>query len=354
LRVSNGGDVRTLTGTARIGIISGTFTNLTPGTTYTVTAFVQNNVGYYYGDEVTFKTLAELPTLTTTAGSSIASTTATSGGNIISDGGGTVTARGVCWGTATSPTITNAKTSDASGTGTFTSSLTSLTENTTYYIRAYATNSAGTGYGNEVTIKTILNSGTLTDIEGNVYKYVTIGTQVWMAENLKTTKYNDGSAIPLVTDYNTWGDLKTPGYCWFNNDIFYKNTYGALYNWFAVNTGMLAPIGWHVPSDAEWSVLTTFLGYEDVAGGKMKETGTSHWKAPNQGATNTSSFTGLPGGYRDYNGIFTDLGDRAGFWTTSTANTGDAWLRELHFSYQTVNRYDWYQVHGYSVRCIKD
>lgn len=193
-----------------------------------------------------------------------------------------------------------------------------------------------------------------TDADGNYYPVVKIGDQWWMAENLKTTSYKDGGPILLVPDYNTWKDLKTPGYCWFNNDTFYKNTYGALYNWHAVNTGKLAPTGWHVPSDAEWTVLTTFLGYEDIAGGKMKETGTTHWKAYKIVATNSSGFTGLPGGYRDYNGLYKDLADRAVYWSTSDANTGDAWLRELHSSFNYVNRFDWYQVHGYSVRCIKN
>jgi len=109
---------------------------------------------------------------------------------------------------------------------------------------------------------------TVTDIDGNVYHIVAIGTQVWMAENLKTTKYNDGTFIPLVTDSTAWGNLSTPGYCWYNNDAAtYKNTYGALYNWFTVNTGKLSPKGWHIPSDTEWETLITYLGGESLAGG---------------------------------------------------------------------------------------
>jgi len=192
------------------------------------------------------------------------------------------------------------------------------------------------------------------DKDGNSYKTVKIGTQIWMAENLKTTTFNDGSPIPLVTDNNTWKDLKTPAYCWLNNDALYKNTYGALYNWHSVNTGRLAPAGWHVPSDSEWTVLTTFLGDKDFVGGKMKEAGTTHWKANNTGATNSSGFTGLPGGYRDFNGHFNNLADKGVFWTTSAANTGDAWLRELDYTHVYINRFDWYQVHGYSIRCIKN
>ena len=138
----------------------------------------------------------------------------------------------------------------------------------------------------------------VTDIDGNVYQTVTIGTQVWMVENLKTTRYIDGTAIPLDTNSSTWGGLTTPGYCWYNDSAIYGNTYGALYNWYAVNTGKLAPAGWHVPTDSEWTVLTTYLGGETVAGGKLKDTGTTYWQSPNTGATNASGFLALPGGFR--------------------------------------------------------
>jgi len=127
-------------------------------------------------------------------------------------------------------------------------------------------------------------AGKVTDIDGNVYDTVKIGTQIWIIENLKTTKYNDGTSIPMVTDSAAWINLTTPGYCWHKNtSASYKNTYGALYNWYAVNTGKLAPKGWHVPSDAEWTTLITYLGGDSIAGGKMKETGMSHWFSPNTG-----------------------------------------------------------------------
>jgi uncharacterized protein (TIGR02145 family) len=240
-----------------------------------------------------------IPTLSTTAASSITTTSATSGGNVISDGGATVTARGVCWSTNQNPTIDNSKTSNDIGTGSFTSNLTGLTANTIYYVRAYATNSMGTAYGNQVTFKTTtdVETNTVTDIDGNIYHTVTIGTQVWMVENLKTTKYRNGDPIPNVTG-NAWAALTTGAYCWYNNDAAtYKATYGALYNWYAVaDSRNIAPTGWHVPTDAEWTTLTTFLGGESVAGGKLKETGTNHWTSPNTGATNETGFTALPGG----------------------------------------------------------
>lgn len=137
------------------------------------------------------------------------------------------------------------------------------------------------------------------DIDGNKYKTIKIGTQIWLSENLKTTTYNDGTAIPLVKNYDAWAELSTQAYCWYNNDSTNKEVYGALYNWYAVNTKKLCPEGWHVPSDEEWTELRTYLGDKGNAGLALKESGTSHWKSPNSDASNTTGFTGLPGGYRD-------------------------------------------------------
>ena len=143
------------------------------------------------------------------------------------------------------------------------------------------------------------NSGTFTDPrDGHVYKWVKIGTQIWMAENLSATKYNDGTAIPNVTDNTKWGTLKTPSYCYYNNGLIFYNTYGALYNWYTVNTGNLAPIGWHVPTDAEWTILTTHLRGGDYSGGEeLKESSTIYWIKSNTGATNTSGFMAFPSGF---------------------------------------------------------
>ena len=142
------------------------------------------------------------------------------------------------------------------------------------------------------------DDSTVTDIDGNVYKTITIGAQVWMKENLKVTKLNDGTAIELVINDDDWGISTSPGYCWYDNDVNNKNLYGGLYNGYCVITGKLCPTGWHVPTDSEWTELSDYLGGDDVAGGKMKETGTTHWLSPNTDANNESGFTGLPGGYR--------------------------------------------------------
>jgi uncharacterized protein (TIGR02145 family) len=200
-----------------------------------------------------------------------------------------------------------------------------------------------------------VSSSTVKDADGNVYHEVTVGTQVWMVENLKTTTYNDGTAIPLVTDNTVWGALTTPAYCWYNNDAgTNKSTYGALYNWYAVNTGKLCPKGWHVPSDAEWTTLTTYLGGESVAGGKLKEAGTTHWASPNTGANNSSGFTALPGGSHYSNGLFYIMGTY-GFWWCATENTStDAWHRYMNSSSAIVTPKTALKNLGFSVRCIKD
>jgi len=191
------------------------------------------------------------------------------------------------------------------------------------------------------------------DGDGNVYISVAIGAQTWLVENLKTTKYNNGTVIPNVTDITAWQVLGTGAYCWFNNEITNKSTYGALYNWYAVNHGNLCPIGWHVPTDAEWSTLTTFLGGEMIAGGKLKETGTSHWLYPNIDATNSTSFTALPGSGRGSVGTFFQLG-LSGDWWSSTERATEAWGYELIGNNGYVYRNPFPKGNGFSVRCIKD
>jgi uncharacterized protein (TIGR02145 family) len=446
------------------GSFNSSLTGLTTGTIYYVRAFATNSAGTGYGNQVTFTTIqVAVPVLTTTAITSITSTTAVSGGNITTDNGSSVTARGVCWGIATNPTIAlSTKTGDGTGTGSFVSNLINLQPGTLYYVRSYATNSSGTSYGNEINFTTLqpptattaaatslanttatlngtvnannqsttvtfeygtttsygqtinaipntvsgstntgvsanltgltanttyhfrvkavssvgttygsdvtftilgiiifnpdLTYGSVSDNDGNTYKTIQIGTQTWMAENLKTTKYNDGTTIPLVTGTTAWAALSTPGYCWYRNDAAtYKATYGALYNWYTVNTGKLCPTGWHVPSDAEWTTLTIYLGGGTVAGGKLKETGTTHWLSPNTGATNETGFTALPGGDRDNNGAFVLIGYDGRWWSSTEGSTYYAWARNMLYNYSNVSSFvNLYKQDGYSVRCLKD
>lgn len=194
------------------------------------------------------------------------------------------------------------------------------------------------------------------DIDGNVYHAVTIGTQTWMVENLKTTKYNDGTDIPIVKDSLLWAGLSTPGYCWYNNDgATYKATYGALYNWYAVNTDKLCPIGWHVPSEEDWFNLTDYLGTIFIAGGKLKESGTTHWASPNTSATNETGFTALPGGYRTNEGAFFHIGYYGFWWSSSESEWGyEAYCQGMGYDYNDCGGYDTKKESGFSVRCLKD
>ena len=201
----------------------------------------------------------------------------------------------------------------------------------------------------------ICGESTVTDYQGNGYNTVKIGEQCWLRENLRSTKYNDGTNIPNITNNTTWASLTTPAYCWYNNDYsIYGSIYGALYNWYAVNTGKLCPVGWHVPSDAEWTQLTDYLGGESIAGDKLKEAGNSHWFSQNFGATNESCFTALPGGIRVYDGAFYYNGVH-GYWlSTSEDETIYIWVRELSYSESNAIRTKSNKELGNSVRCVKD
>jgi len=347
---------KTVDGTGT-GTFVSSITGLTANTTYYVRAYATNSSGTAYGNQQTFTTVAlVLPTLTTTATSSIANTTATSGGNITADGGATVTARGVVYSTTTNPTIAlTTKTVDGTGTGAFVSSITGLTANTTYYVRAYATNSVGTSYGSEVsftTLPTVVAPAAT----------VAIGTQTWTTQNLDVTTYRDGTVIPQVTDPTDWANLTTGAWCYYGNNSASGTTYGKLYNWYAIagihdtdpNTPnkTLAPTGYHIPTDAEWTTLTTSLGGESVAGVKMKAI--TLW-TPYAGTTNTNSsgFTGLPGSSRSSNGLFNiGIGEHALWWSSSENNTTTAWDRYLDYSAVGSTRSNSSKTKGSSVRCI--
>ena len=222
-----------------------------------------------------------------------------------------------------------------------------------YYVRAYGTNSIGTSYGNEVVFISI-PPGQVMDFDDNVYNTVTIGTQVWMRENLKVTHFTNGNNISHVTDKNTWIALTTDGYCWYDNDDNNKDIYGALYNWFTVNTGKLCPTGWHVASDAEWTALETYLGGSEMAGGALKESGNDHWDSPND-ATNSSGFTALPGGsLGGGDGSFDYLGFNGAWWSLTESTTELAWYRWMKKQDTEIIRDDANKRYGLSVRCIKD
>jgi uncharacterized protein (TIGR02145 family) len=199
--------------------------------------------------------------------------------------------------------------------------------------------------------------GTMTDQEGNVYKTVTIGTQTWMAENLRTTIYNDGTFLTNVADDDEWEDLTTGAYCNYDNATGTDTiaTYGRLYNWYAVNTGKLTPVGWHVPTDAEWTTLSTYLGGESVAGDLLKETTTKHWSDSNIEATNETGFTALPGGYRSENGNFYYIGYFGSWWSSTEYLTGKPYFRAVYFDDgEVIRSFSRNMKLGVSIRCVMD
>jgi len=304
------------------------------------------------------------PTLITAAVTSITTTTASSGGNITDDGGASVTSRGVCWSTSQNPTVADSHTDDGNGTGTFISSITGLTSNTTYYTRAYATNSAGTGYGGQYIIKTA--TGTVNDIDGNTYYTVTIGTQVWMKENL-----NVGTMIQGNQEMTDNGVIEK--YC-YNNEPDSCTKYGGLYQWnemmqYTSNQGSqgICPPGWHIPTDEEWNVLegavdskygigdpewdfsNELRGYD--AGLNLKTT--SGWSKQGNGI-DKYGFSGLPGGGRDGDGNFLLVGETGFWWTSTEIDSNYAWDHDFVNDTPEVYRYLDTKVDGLSVRCLRD
>jgi len=196
------------------------------------------------------------------------------------------------------------------------------------------------------------------DIDGNSYNVIKIGSQVWMAENLKTSTFSDGTPIPKVEEYEEWAKLTLPAYSWYNNDSLNSEDYGALYNSYAIESEKLCPEGWHVPSDEDWTELETGLGGAARAGGAIKEEGTEHWKTPNTSAHNESGFTALPGGYRSYNGTFNLMRIDAYWWSSSEkswfGHSNTVIYRNLRYNDQIMIRRVAEKANGFSVRCVKN
>ena len=331
-----------------------------------------NNFGgiYRYYNNLTFgfsvRCLRDVtPTVSTTIVSGINATSATTGGNVTQDGGAPVTMRGVAYGTSSSPTTSGLITNDGTGTGTFTSNLTGLSPSTTYYVRAYATNTVGTAYGNELTLTTLAipaftcGTSTVSDVDGNIYNTVQIGTQCWTQSNLKVSKYRNGDIISTGLFSNTdWQNTTSGLYSVYDNNTFNDSIYGKLYNHYAVmDTRGLCPSGWHVPTEGESSILENYLGGLSIAGGALKSTVNQPtlggWSSPNTGATNSSGFSGVPGGCRTNSGDFGNDGD-FGFWWTSSPSGSDAWHRRLSSGSRNILPNLVNRANGFSVRCLKD
>jgi len=324
--------------------------------------------------------LVGAPTLITTSTNYIKTTSTTSGGIITSDGGSAITVSGVCWNTSPNPTTANSKTTDGTGLGRFTSSITDLTANTRYYVRAYATNSVGTSYGNDMFFTT-LSEETVADIDGNVYHTVTIGTQTWLVENLKTTKYRNGESIgTTIPADKKMSNESEPKYQWaYNGDESNVSKYGRLYTWYAVNDSRkIAPTGWHVASDAEWLTLESYLidnGYNydgTTTDNRIAKSlaATTDWKLSSTPGyigndltkNNTSGFSALPGGYRENNGTFKHINESA-YWLCSTESiiggydeyyTVGTWTRYINNGDISLEWIGDIKESGSSVRCVRD
>jgi uncharacterized protein (TIGR02145 family) len=323
--------------------------------------------------------ISSIPVLSTNAVSNVRFKSMTCGGNITSDGGSNITSRGIYWSKDMDLSDLDSMTIDGNGSGPFISSLRNLTPNEVYHIRAYAINIVGTGYGQQILSKAGFitgETGTLNDIDGNPYPTIVIGRQVWMAENLKTTKFNDGTTIPTARENSSWDALTTPAYCWYNNDeAKYKSDYGALYNKYASNSDKLCPTGWHVPSFEEWNEMCLFVKSYDihentfesvVSTGLLKEAGSKHWEGPNTGATNESGFTALPGGVRftwPDGTAFRDINREASWWNSSPPSKIDnsySWINlssnnsEIGILGSFASPDKKSEGTGMSIRCIKN
>ena len=334
-----------------------------PNLTKYYRAFCKNSQGIGYGEELNLLTLTGIPEVTTSSVSMISSTGGTSGGNVTSSGAALVTARGLAFSTSQNPTTVNGSTINGSGIGVFTSALTGLTASTLYYVRAYATNSIGTAYGNQVSFMTSFPSFTcgtsmVSDVESNMYNTVQIGTQCWTKSNLKVSKYRNGVNIPTGLNNFTWQATSSGAYAIYSNDPVNNGLYGKLYNHYAVTDSRgLCPTGWHVPSDAEWTTLVNHLGGSSVAGAKLKSTAmqptAGGWGGFANG-TNSSGFSALPGGYRDNNGNFIDVTIYGQWWSSSVNSGANAFSLGISgFSSSIESRIE-LKRYGFSVRCLKD
>jgi uncharacterized protein (TIGR02145 family) len=318
-----------------------------------------------------------IPQVNTNSVTNVATSTALVIGELSSDGGDQNTTRGFCYSTTSNPTVSNDTTMNGTGLGVYTDTLQNLTPSTTYYVRAYATNSVGTSFGGELTFTTTAiptftcGTSTVSDVDNNTYNTVQIGTQCWTQSNLKTSKYRNGDNIPTGLSNSAWQNTTSGAYANYDNNPVNDGLYGKLYNHYTVtDSRVLCPTGWHVPSDGEWNVLVKYLdpnadtvcgscGQSGIAGGAMKSTETQPtpggWSSPNTGATNSSGFTALPGGLRNFFGDFHLMSNNGYWWCSSVLSGHGAWNRRLNTNSSYIVRgYGNDRTLGFSVRCLKD
>jgi len=340
--------------------------DLAPSTDYTARAFAISSLEITYSASVSFTT-PQPPAVTTQGVTLVESRSAVVTGAVTDEGSGAVVQQGVCYGQNENLTTADTCVQAASLEASFEVELTGLLPGTVYFVRAFAQNSEATGYGNQLVFSTLPEQGAMTDIDGQVYSTVIIGEQEWMAENLNAGRYAGGGTIPEVTGAIGWTQLDSPAWSWYGNENANGETYGKLYNGFAVaGAGNLCPDGWLVPTDSDWQVLervqaifedelgnTGLRGVSQASGGRLKATGTSLWSSPNSGASNTSGWSALPGGFREFSGTSTAQGTRAGFWTSSASSDGSMWARLLHHDSAGIERLESDMNRGHSIRCMR-
>jgi uncharacterized protein (TIGR02145 family) len=336
------------------GEFTSTVGGLSPGKTYYARTYAINSAGTTYSSQVSFRTDPAKPVITAPKISFITSVSALSNGSISDDGGSKILARGFCWDTLANPTIKNKRTENGEGTGSFKCNIADLIPGMTYYIRAYSTNDEETSYGNETEFKTLYERQVI-DIDENVYNTIQIFSQLWMQENLKTTRFNDGTPIQEIIDKIAWRNKESPSYCWYDNQEAYKTTYGALYNFKAVNEAKLCPVGWHVPSVFDWEILINALQGKDNAGGYLKEHNFTYWGKTNVTPSYDPLFLALPGGFRDDTGNFQEIGTTGIWWSSYDSGKSTFWYMQMSSSYQSVVKKKINEsASGFSVRCVKD
>lgn len=358
-----------------LGGFTSNLTNLSAGTTYYIRAYATNSSGTAYGTQKTFTTITtSLPTVTTSNITNILSTTATFGGDVTSDGNSVVTAKGVCWSTTQNPTISGNHTSNGQGLGVFSGQLTNLTSGTLYYVRAYATNSSGTAYGPQKEFATSsCPSTTVNDIEGHTYTTISMGSQCWMKENLRTTKYSNGTDIALGSNPNNYSSSAQAYYTHSNtvtqnsNDVIY----GLLYNGYVVrSSNNVCPTGWHVPTNSEFIILmnyikgnTNFQCNNIVNNIAKAMASASYWNSSTVSCAigniptnnNGSGFSVLPSGTWEVSDGIEYVGQSSGIWTsTSYSSVQNYYLYFMHSSATVSNNYGGLSGGVYSIRCIKD
>lgn len=350
---------------AGTGSFSSSITNLTPSTTYYLRAYATNSTGTGYGTEISFATNSiVLPVLSTTAITDITFNSAASGGSVTNDGGGTITARGIVWSTTQNPTIAlTTKTTNGAGIGNFISLIENLNPITTYFAKAYATNSAGTAYGNEIEFKTLPATspsiGSIIDADGNAYQTIAINGQIWLTENLKTTKYCNGDNIPNIT-LSQWNNLTSGAWTYYENNSENNATYGKLYNWEVASSDKNAcPCGWRVATREDWSALSNFLGIQ-TAGNEIKSAGniennTGLWHTSINPGTNSVGFNATPGGWGDpTSSTFAFKNYKTAYWCSNPVSGNSAEIMQLDYNYADFyfNLKD--KKSAMSIRCIKN